>query len=77
LIPAWLDVTPAIPLSERSMNREFPSLTPHEIEACFAKPAPPAANTFEIALVLGDTVSAGASTAGAVDTHKTGVERDA
>jgi len=38
-----------------------------KIVELFARTAPPAANTFEIALALGGTVSAGAYTAGAVD----------
>ena len=42
-------------------------LSPAEIEALFIHSDPPAANTVELALVLGGTSSAGAYTAGAVD----------
>ena len=39
-------------------------LTSDEIDDLFVKVQPPAPSTFEIALVLGGTVSAGAFTAG-------------
>jgi hypothetical protein len=41
--------------------------TPEQIEQFFGKPTGPAAITFEIGLVLGGTVSAGAYTAGVLD----------
>jgi hypothetical protein len=43
------------------------SLTDEEIDRLFLRADEPPANTFEIALVLGEAVSAGAYTAGAVD----------
>ena len=42
-------------------------LSANEVKLLFETPGEPAANTFEIALVLGGTVSAGAYTAGALD----------
>src|SRR5215469_16511983 len=42
-------------------------LSDQEVEALFIHNDPPEPNTFEMALVLGGTVSAGAFTAGAVD----------
>src|SRR5215471_13727322 len=42
-------------------------LSDKEIDDLFIHNDPPPANTFELALVLGGTVSAGAFTAGAVD----------
>jgi hypothetical protein len=42
-------------------------LTKEEIAQLFEHSEPPSENTFEVALVLGGTVSAGAYTAGAVD----------
>jgi hypothetical protein len=42
-------------------------LSAAEIDRLFGLPGDPSANTFEIALVLGGTVSAGAYTAGALD----------
>jgi hypothetical protein len=49
------------------MAAGYPPLAKDEIKELFVKVDPPAANTFEFALVLGGTVSAGAYTAGAVD----------
>jgi hypothetical protein len=49
------------------MAVELPVLSQTEIEDLFIRVDPPASNTFEFALVLGGTVSAGAYTAGAVD----------
>jgi hypothetical protein len=49
------------------MAADYPPLTQSEINELFIQVDPPAPNTFEIALVLGGTVSAGAYTAGAVD----------
>jgi hypothetical protein len=47
---------------------EFPRLSPDEIHRLFpAEKAPPAPETFELGLVLGGTVSAGAYTAGVLD----------
>jgi hypothetical protein len=48
-----------------TLNRE--PLSPQEIDQYFGLPAAPPAETFEIALVLGGTVSAGAYTAGVLD----------
>src|ERR1700751_382138 len=44
-----------------------PPLTKNEINQLFIQVDPPGPNTFELALVLGGTVSAGAYPAGAVD----------
>jgi len=49
------------------MAADYPPLTQGEIDELFIQVEPPAPNTFEFALVLGGTVSAGAYTAGAVD----------
>ena len=49
------------------MAADYPALTKDEINELFIQVGPPDPNTFEIALVLGGTVSAGAYTAGAVD----------
>ena len=49
------------------MAVDYPTLTKDEIDELFIHVDPPAPNTFELALVLGGTVSAGAYTAGAVD----------
>jgi hypothetical protein len=49
------------------MAADYPPLTQGEILELFIRVDPPAPNTFEFALVLGGTVSAGAFTAGAVD----------
>ena len=49
------------------MTAHYPPLTQSEINQVFIQVDPPAPNTFEFALVLGGTVSAGAFTAGVVD----------
>jgi predicted acylesterase/phospholipase RssA len=49
------------------MASDYPPLTQNEIDQLFIHVDPPAPSTFEFALVLGGTVSAGAFTAGAVD----------
>jgi len=49
------------------MTADYPPLTQTEIQELFIDVESPAANTFEFALVLGGTVSAGAFTAGVVD----------
>jgi hypothetical protein len=49
------------------MTADYPPLTQTEIQELFIDVESPAPNTFEFALVLGGTVSAGAFTAGVVD----------
>jgi hypothetical protein len=49
------------------MPVDYPTLTKDEIDELFIQVDPPGPNTFELAFVLGGTVSAGAYTAGAVD----------
>jgi hypothetical protein len=53
-------------MSQMPETIDTPSLS-DELNRLFVKIAPPAENTFELALVLGGTVSAGAYTAGALD----------
>jgi hypothetical protein len=50
-----------------AMTVGYPKMTQEEIDNLFVRVDPPELNTFEFALVLGGTVSAGAYTAGAVD----------
>jgi predicted acylesterase/phospholipase RssA len=52
---------------EKLMATGYPPLTQDQIKELFIQVPPPDPNTFEFALVLGGTVSAGAYTAGAVD----------
>ena len=52
------------------MAAHYPPLTQSEINQLFIQVDPPAPNTFEFALVLGGTVSAGAFTAGVVDLQR-------